>query len=670
MLSDDNPCSLTEAENKVKIYASKESVVGGFCMKTTGYYYNFQNNSVARWNDNDAGSTWRLIEIDLSIDAPARDAKAEALVQIASSSVLFGTPDAEGSAAYIAKQAINNVNYDNTDETEVAQAVAEYLNIMQTFYSAANGKEVIFHNTNRGDNYMVVTDAVQLAGASTADGRSVFLVNYVEGTNGQFTLKNLATGRYIAKTPSTSQRVQLSTDAGKFTIKSWGTDNKLAFISVTPTNATHNSLHLADHLGVVAWEADNEGNASVWNIEASEITPDQLAQGVIAVKQQAYVKVANAKPAANFFGEGFGKYTKNDDYNATEATIDAKSNDLDFEEILALQTTLGNKLKACLNMPQAGTFLRMKSNVHNSYISVPENHATGSSLVMSTIANNDNIFYFDNGKLVAYSTGYYVKENDHAQLGEASVITFAASNTGALGTYSITSSGKNPWYSPGETGNINNYSAANHNNCNWVLEEVTELPVTIGSTTFATFYTPSAVAVPANVTAYVCNLQGEELKVYSCKQTTTIEGTEYVVIPANTAVMLKATAAGTYNFKVVADDVAKAYENNSFFGDVVTKAFAEDYDYYSLQPSDDGVAFLRKPSGNFQGFRAFLKTDKSAQSLTRFNISFEDDAVLTGITDALGIENVNIPAYDLSGRRVNANNKDGFYIINGKKIIK
>lgn len=628
--------------------------------------YQGTGNSIHTWASTDGGSSWwvdRISDDDLAAMQAVythqiTQLKEQATALAKSSSILFGDWNENTSAAGTALAAINGVSTDNTEEA-LNSATTTISNAMKTMYAAANDKKIVFYNTNRNNKYMVVVDAVQLSGANEADGRSEFVVNYVADTDGQFTLKNTATGRYIAKTPNTSNRVQLATEAGKFTIKTWGTDNKLAFISVNPTNAQHNSLHLDGSHNVVAWEADGEGNASVWVIKKSELTADQLLAGENAVKQQAYVKAANAKPSAALFGEGLGKYTKNDAYNNVEATIDAKSNNLDFEAILALQTTLSNNLKACLNMPQAGTFLRMKSNVHNSYISVPENHATESSLVMSTIANNDNIFYFDNGKLVAYSTGYYVKENDHAQLGEASVITFAASNTGVLGTYSITSSGKNPWYSPGETGNINNYSAANHNNCNWVLEEVTELPVTIASSGLTTFYAPVDMQVPEGTKAYAASLDDEE---------TTITYSSYDdnIIPAGNGALIKGTAGATINLVPTTGATAK---ESALVGHEYTEACTQT----ESQHGEKCIYTLQ--SGNFKyytgtkltGFKAHLELTKDYSSVgSNFRVVFED-GITTGIET---IENniVN-EIFDLQGRRVN-NAQKGLYIVNGRKVIR
>lgn len=417
--------------------------------------YQGTGSSIHTWASTDGGSSWWVDRIS-DDEFTAMQAiythqitqlKEQAIAQVKSSSVLFGDWNESTSAAGIALAAINGVSMDNTEEA-LNSATTTINNALKTMYAAANDKKILFHTANRNstDKYMVVVDAIQLAGANSADGRSEFTVNYVADTDGQFTLKNTATGRYIANTPSTSGRIQLATEAGKFTIKSWGTDNKFAFICVNPANAQHNSLHLNDGFNVVAWEADNENSASVWTIEASELSDDVLTAGENAVKQQAYVRATNAKPNASLFGEGLGKYTKNDTYNTTEAAIDAKSNDLDFEAILTLETTIKNQLSACLNMPQGGTFLRLKGGVSEKYVnanSLADQTNRSERVGMSASDDAGSIWYLDADKhLISYSKGYYITNTcDHSgEVSNASVYIFEASNS-TPGRYYIHTSG-------------------------------------------------------------------------------------------------------------------------------------------------------------------------------------------------------------------------------------
>ena len=62
-ISDDNPCQLSVGENYVTLYQSRVNPNDGFCVKTTGDYYNYQSGAIKRWGDNDNGSTFQLAAI-------------------------------------------------------------------------------------------------------------------------------------------------------------------------------------------------------------------------------------------------------------------------------------------------------------------------------------------------------------------------------------------------------------------------------------------------------------------------------------------------------------------------------------------------------------------------------------------------------------------------------
>lgn len=62
-ISDDNPCTLGTTDNRVTLCPSRVNPNDGFCVKTTGDYYNYQSGAIKRWGDNDNGSTFQLAAI-------------------------------------------------------------------------------------------------------------------------------------------------------------------------------------------------------------------------------------------------------------------------------------------------------------------------------------------------------------------------------------------------------------------------------------------------------------------------------------------------------------------------------------------------------------------------------------------------------------------------------
>jgi len=277
--------------------------------------------------------------MDLSADAAAKAAKAEALALINSSSLLFGSADVDGTLANVAKKAIDGYTYNPTLESDVAAAVAFY-NEKVNEMCAAVDKEVAFYNKNRGTSgrYMVVRDAILLEGAE-AGGTAIFRVKGVAGTN-HFTIQNMANERYIPNTSGASSRIQLSLTPGEFTIKSFGEDNNFAFICTTPENSTHNSLHLDGGYKVVVWQADNASNASVWEIQEPTHKDMDLNAGKERVKNQALEAALGLKNSLNAIqiGDKLGEYTASEEalaaYQAAKAAIPEAAGNRTFEELL------------------------------------------------------------------------------------------------------------------------------------------------------------------------------------------------------------------------------------------------------------------------------------------------------------------------------------------------
>ena len=183
---------------------------------------------------------------------------------------------------------------------------------------------------------------------------------------------------------------------------------------------------------------------------------------------------------------------------------------------------------------------------------------------------------------------------------------------------------------------------------------VTSYGVKVGETTYATFYAPKAVTIPENVEAFAVTAINEGYVTL-----TKIENT----IPANTGVILKATAAGVYNF-AVAEDVENI--NNLLNGTVV--ATMVDGPAYVLG-NVDGIGFYKAQltDGKFlnNGYKAYLPMS-AAQGTAAF-YGFDWDG--TTAVENVEVENEVKAIYDLTGRRVEEITAPGIYIVGGKKVL-
>ena len=286
-------------------------------------------------------------------------------------------------------------------------------------------------------------------------------------------------------------------------------------------------------------------------------------------------------------------------------------------------------------------------------------------MTMNTTASTKNTLYLDAEKhLLVYGSGYYLNGKNHAILGYKDTYTFEESKNGVIGTFAIKPGTANYLYD--NTTALDVYANGTHTNCDWIIEEVTTLPVTIGAVGYATLYAPVALQIPDGVTAYTGTMNGEWL---------TLKEIEGDVIPANEGVILYADNADTYNFDIAADAVENV-EDNVVIGKIENhaKTSVTTGTPYTLQSNDEGGVVFRKYTGTdpLKGFKSYLVLPEAGATHAigiRFGNEENGEGGTTSIdNEQLTIDNGQLTIYDLQGRRV-LNPTKGMYIVNGKKIV-
>ncbi len=477
----------------------------------------------------------------------------------------------------------------------------------------------------------------------------------------------IKSGNYTVLTESPEQAVTLLTSTSsthKWVIALVNDDNSYSHMGVSngydPAVITfYNDVNDAGNQSRI--ELVSSINEETLNaIEALIATAETDNTNAVAALDET---IAKAEAMSAYIGTGVGKYTYTGEgsyeekfaaivafreaiaetTNPTPAEVEAKTAEL--EAIIA---------SFSLNMPVAGKYYRIKSKVSGLYVTAPSN--TGTAMIMESGANANNIFYWDNDKhFLVYGTGMYINGKNHAHYGYKDTYTFEESKTGVVGAYTIKPATANYWHDNGT--NLDVYSGATHANCNWIIEEVTELPVTV-SIGYATLYAPVALAIPEGVTAHTVTLNGE--------WATLSEPLE--VIPANTGVVLQAEA-NTYNFAITTADEFNGENdlNGSIAKTLVTKD--ENKAYYILAVVNEVAGFYNPTNGTDNtkfyngGHKAYIAVDGAAQSNS---VRFGEGT--TGIENVT-VENGFKAIYDLTGRRVESATAPGIYIVNGKKVL-
>ena len=383
-----------------------------------------------------------------------------------------------------------------------------------------------------------------------------------------------------------------------------------------------------------------------------------------------------------FIGTGVGKYsyTGDGDYQEKFAAIVAfrdgitATNTPTPEEVAAKTAELNALLSSfVLNMPEAGNYYRLKG-VSGNYIDATSLYNADSRQMSMKSAEECNlagtIFYYDNeSHLLNYATGTYTRETrEIGTIGYAykSVWNITASPRNN-GTYALEDTNRE------NTGNGAHLHDSDGNradrcssNCgtrhDFVIETVTELPVTISEAGFATLYAPVALKVADGVVAYTVTLNG---------QWATLNKIESGVIPAETGVIIagangEAAAEGTYNFAITT--TGETLESD-LLGSVAATYYTETGTYYALAQVDGVVGFYKDEFNNsrFQNnsHKAYLYVAEAA-GIASYSFRFGEGT--TGV-EKVEIRNEKSEIYDLTGRRVEAITAPGIYIVGGKKVL-
>ena len=213
-----------------------------------------------------------------------------------------------------------------------------------------------------------------------------------------------------------------------------------------------------------------------------------------------------------------------------------------------------------------------------------------------------------------------------------------------------------------------NYAA---DRCDWIIEEVTWLPVPINTTVgFGTLYSP--VALKGEDTA-----QDERLEFYygvkdnvgdkDKLNLTKLKGD----IPAETGFIVKYKGGVNETtgcvYMKIADSAPKLTEDNELTGtlETVAKPAPADGTVYTLQYLNNTLGLYRYTGDNLKGGKAYYLLANASAAPMGFVFDFEGQT--TGV-ESIEVNADNQVIYDLSGRRVAKAGK-GLYIINGKKVL-
>ena len=401
---------------------------------------------------------------------------------------------------------------------------------------------------------------------------------------------------------------------------------------------------------------------------------------------------AKINSASTSYPEGIGYYTTEAVANLTTVLTKAQTiaNDptstggmIDYaynliDETLATMT---------INLPKPGHFYRLQGKKSSKYASVSaEKISTTASQTFAPMVNTadaSTIFFLEDcgdgthGYMLNYKQGVYLIETrDVAQVGgtkqkfEFASSTLQTANAGipyltVRDIETTTPSGNaNPngrWlYDNGNATNgttptpkLDRNSTYVANNCEWKVTEVTQLPVTIGATGFATLNLPVPTIIPDDVEAWVASTEADNERI-------SITRIKDGILPANCAVILYTTNPGEKFFDTNTTESGTA--TSAFDGTTAATLRTSD-NIFVLGLVDDNVGLYSYTGSYIPGFKLYYVN----AATTGNNIRLQWTEMTTTIQAAHDTSLHDGITYNINGHRVTKAN--GLVIINGKKVV-
>ena len=325
-------------------------------------------------------------------------------------------------------------------------------------------------------------------------------------------------------------------------------------------------------------------------------------------------------------------------------------------------------------------YYRFKCIGGGKHLSSEVSASNGNRLVMD---GKENIFYYNQSSLLSYAQGQYIGISQTANIYNVTLSDIATSPVAtevipSAGVYYISLGGMNDYgngiryiYGNADEADSGTQDAGlpTNDGYKWAVEEITELPVEIGKTGWATIYAPVALELPIGVTAYY--IENENIK----EDYITLTAITDNVIPALTGVILYSKEAvgngKSYDFTIT--ESSATYDTNILEGSIAKEIiYSEAFvlselngltGFYKAQMNlSDNKAFLNNCHKAYLPIAKITSADKS--NGWHIIIDGENSTSIDEIHNDINDNEI----YDLTGRRINTVYRKGIYISNGQKI--
>lgn len=646
------------------------------------------------WSQADAGNMFTITEVGSKDFVLFTVALNSAKTLLDNNAETVGKLFCCSAEAYNALQEVYNQYKDKTTATQedidaVNAAIAAFNSAPLSSSVIADGTEVMLGNKLHTNLYVYAKDVKRdgskggFLGSAPSKDSYRYLFTIKTTSDGKYKIYSNYYKKYVGAIPTGNDKEITLVDeasAGEYTIDAAST---VGYCRIYDANCTYksgqvlvNAWHMvnwADYKvngnGVVRWVKDADASAfklilvtdadkTAWNkaLEA-KLNAAKTHKGTcigdfnaeaVAAAEAAYTAAEDKSTVAKATDDALlasrvapvvGKY-----YTISNAT----NTDKFITENYNSQTTNGeNKLTAAVQganiMPTLWRFEQMTSEAQTDlYRIIAAN--SGKCMSKSVWNYTMHVTTTDNANAGVYDIfNKDVVNKEHA----VSLVYYTDWTRADRGTASINR----------DYVEIKSWNVADQNN-NFLINEVTEIPVAISAARYATLNLPCAVTIPTDVKAYTAT-DGET-------EVTLSEITDGV-IPANTPVILVGDE-GTYNFTIDTENTTAAI-SSALNGTLVPTAVAADASAYILKNGAQGIGMYKITSETDRTIAANKAYMGSTTAASSSNMKvFNFGGISTGINNAVAGNAKNNVYYDLNGRRVLYPAHGVFVKANGEKV--
>ena len=479
--------------------------------------------------------------------------------------------------------------------------------------------------------------------------------------NFTFTIKNVATNKYMTTTSTTNQHAQgvvaVTDGATEFTLdvnNQFKVGGKYISANSSSSNdqfagtwdshgGTKNKVYVADQISYTL--TDNAGNIFEGSCEGYARIDEPTLTGAYgySFSDKSWTEGNHFNATINFayttskVGGAtnaifLSSYYNNQQWHAVDNVVKVQTAGANLAELndwLWVIYPSFNNGAFTFTIKNIGNGLYVTANKAGSFLDTSNNNNTGADGVV-TLTETGTAFGITSERDFAFSIG-----NSTAFLS----INSDKDTDVDLGVHNNTHNGTNV-LSPSFT-------------------DLSTYKVTISSAKAATLTTPIAVTLPEGVEAGYVSGVNTDTKVLTYTDVTTIPADESVVLFGE---------EGTYTFNKA--DNADAFENENYLvGYTVATDIPEGQTVYALGNKTNGVAFYTFSGTQYAAYKAYLQLPEAvANAIGYFNVFGEDGT--TGIENSeINVQNSEI-IYDLMGRRVETMTEGNIYIVNGRKVVR